>query len=163
MKQREQRHQVVIPARVRWEGRWVPASIRNISSKGLMLRTTVPPPTGTYVEIQLGSGAITARSMWTLDQFCGLRSQDRLDVMALRGSRGSKADASAAAVRSAPSPMRRPTGRNAQEQAELSKRLSALVQFVTVVAVGVGAAGSLGWEVYQILSAPMAAIEHRMQ
>ena len=34
----------MLPARVRWDGRWVAASIRNISSRGLMLRTGTPPP-----------------------------------------------------------------------------------------------------------------------
>ena len=163
MKQREQRHQVLIPARVRWDGRWVAASIRNISSRGLMLRTQLPPPPGTYVEIQLGSGAIAARSVWTFDQACGLRSQDKLDVNALRGSRAGPVEPRmSAAAAEARSQIRRPVVRNAQEQAARSERLSSLMQFFTVVAVGVGAASSIAYEAYQILSVPVAQIEERM-
>jgi hypothetical protein len=36
------------------------------------------------------------------------------------------------------------------------------MQFVIVVAVGVCAAGSLGWEVYKVLSAPMVAVEGKL-
>ena len=164
MRQREQRHPVLIPARVRWDGRWVAASIRNISSRGMMLRTGTPPPPGTYVEIQLNAGAITARSMWTFDQACGLRTQDRIDVNALKGTRGAAPDLKAsAAVAEARSQIRRPVARSAQEVEARSQRLSSLFQFFTIVAVGLSAAGSVAWEAYQILSVPVARIQEHMQ
>jgi hypothetical protein len=161
MKSREPRHRVLIQARLRWEGRWVAASVGNVSSRGLMLRTASPPPAGTHVEIQLPIGTVVARSMWTNQQSCGLRSQNVLDVAALRGTRRGEAEVKAAAVASDYAKLRR-SGVGLRERAERSKRLSSLVQFVTVVAVSVCAAGSLGWEVYNILSAPAKAIEARI-
>lgn len=164
MKQREQRYQVQIPARMRWDGKWVVASIRNISTRGMMLRTTAPPPPGTYVEIQMNAGAVTARSVWTFEQACGLRTQDKLDVGALRGSRagGSTIARIHPQTAAAQSAIRRPISRGAEEEAARSRRFAAMFQFCMVVAVGVAAAGSLAYEAFHILSAPVTRIEEKL-
>lgn len=164
MQKREERHQVQIPARLRWDGKWFAASIRNISSRGMMLRTPTPPPPGTYVEVQMNAGAVAARSVWTFDQACGLRTQDRLDVNALRGSRagGSAIARTSPRIAEARSAISRPITRSAEEQAERSRRAAALFQFLTLVAAGMTAASSLAYEAYRILSAPVAMIEERL-
>lgn len=124
-----------------------------------MLRTAAPPKPGTYVEIQLGSGVVAARAMWVADQSCGLRSQDKLNVAALRGTRaGAASEAKAPAA-----PVQRPRASvSAHERAERSRQLSSLTQYATLAVVGMAAALSLGWEVFQVLSAPVNVIEAKL-
>jgi hypothetical protein len=162
MIQREERHAVLIPARMRWEGRWTAASIRNVSSKGMMVRTEAPPSPGTYVEMQLPSGVVAARTVWTMNQACGLKLQDRLDIGAILGKRSASVAGSGMRHSGAPRPRREPTPAELRARSERNQQLSSLMQFVIVVAVGVCAAGSLGWEVYKVLSAPMVAVEGKL-
>lgn len=156
MKAREERFGVLIPARIRWDGKWAAASVRNISSRGLMLRTATPPSPGTYVEIQINSGVVAARTVWAAEQSCGLRSQERLNVAALCGTRtGTAVEQSRPAAGVA-----RPGTRLGTN--DRSRHLSSLMQYLTLAAVGTGAAFSLGWEVYQVLSAPVNVIEAKL-
>ena len=151
MKAREQRTKVILPARVRWEGRWVSATVRNMSSGGLMIAASVPPPPGTYVEVQIAEQTIAARAMWTQQQFCGLRAQGKLDVARLCGTPGPRAAAT---------PDRRGTPR--EDRADRSRQFASLFQYCVALVFAVGAAGSLGWEVFNIISAPLTAIGHKL-
>lgn len=154
MKTREPRIKVILPARLRWEGRWVTATIRNLSSRGLMVAAPAPPPPGTYVEVQVASQVITARTVWTQEQLCGLLAQGRLDVGQLCGGSG---------TRPTPDFDRRATPRaSVRQQADNSRQLASLFQYAVAVAFALTAAGSVGWEVYKTLSAPMTAIEAKL-
>lgn len=157
MKAREQRVSVLIPARVRWGGSWSTASIRNISSRGMMLRIAVPPSPGTYVEVQLNGRIITARAVWSADQSCGLQTQDKLDIGALGGTRAAASPSTAPAR-----PVRAPARLSSADAIAQSRRRSSLMQYATFAVVGLAAASSLGWEVYQTLSAPMNAIATKL-
>jgi hypothetical protein len=161
MIQREDRYDIVMPARIRWEKQWCAASVRNISRRGAMLRTVKPPPPGTYVDLELPYGIVTARSMWASGQSCGLRLQDQLDVAAILKSRGRRGGL----VRPAPvaaDPKPRTSRADLRAEAERSRRRSASMQFAIVLAVGGCVAVSVAWEVYKALSAPLAAIGKHM-
>ena len=161
MTPREPRYETVLPAKIRWDARWLPSTIRNVSTRGLMLRMPGPPPPGTYVEVQTPVGVLVARAMWTLNQSCGLRLQDRLDVQAILSGRNSTPRAtSTAKPASVWAPRRQHIDIGAR--AERSKRLGALMQFTIVVGVGSCAAGSIAWEVYKTMSAPLTAIGKQM-
>lgn len=161
MKTREDRLNVLIPARIRWDGRWLPASVRNVSAHGMLLRLPNPPKTGAFVELEVGSATVTARAMWVAGQTCGLKSREQFDLSAFGGGRTAPTLAlatphQARVLRRAPSQL---------EREEHSRKLASLFQFLTLAIVATFAAVGLGMEVYQTLSAPMdkvhAALEQK--
>jgi len=136
----------------------MPASIRNVSGRGMMLRMPQPPRPGTYVEIEAGTSAVAARAVWTAGQSCGLHSRERFDLTSFGKTRGRPV------LRTAPQPQSRPVQRRLtiEQKADRSRQHSSLMQYLTFAAVGIAAATSLGWEVYHVLSAPMSAIHSKL-
>lgn len=160
MKERAPRFGVILPARARWGGAWVAATVRNVSERGLMLRTPNPPAPGTYVELQFGGMLVMARSVWTRGDTCGLKSQDRLNISALRGT---PVPAGGPATARTPVASQGARRASARELAERSQRMSSLFQYLTFAAIAVAVAGTLGVEVFHTLSAPMNVIESKMK
>jgi hypothetical protein len=142
---------------MRWDGPWLPASIRNISSHGVMLCMPDPPKVGTFVEIQVGAVTLAARASWTVGQACGLQLRETLDLSAIKGERAG------AAGKTAPRPTAhfaaQPSRAKTSHQHEHSRWLASAMQYSTFVIIAVSAAGGLAWEVYQTISAPILAIE----
>ena len=136
----------------------MPASIRNVSTRGMMLRMPQPPRPGTYVEIETGASAIAARAVWTAGQSCGLHSRERFDLASVGKSRGKPT------LKTALRPQARQVQRRLtmEEMASNNRLTSNFFQYLTFAAVGIAAASSLGWEVYHVLSAPMATIHHTL-
>lgn len=155
MKPRETRHGVSLPARLRWQGHWLSASVHNISAHGLLLTLPEPPKPGTYVEIYLGAAHVVARSIWTAGQFCGLRSRETFDLSGILGNRGPGRIALANRAPAQAPARRRPS---VSEPEEASRRMASLFQYATFTLVAVTAASTIAWEVYKTLSAPMDAI-----
>jgi len=83
MKPREPRKKVMIKARMRVGAAWRDACILDLSSRGLMIQASDPPPGGSYLELRRGRHVIVARVMWTRDRRAGLRSQDPLPTEAI--------------------------------------------------------------------------------
>ena len=83
MKPREPRKKVMIKARMRVGAAWHDACILDMSSRGLMIQASDPPPGGSYLELRRGRHVIVARVMWTRDRRAGLRSQDPLPTEAI--------------------------------------------------------------------------------
>jgi hypothetical protein len=161
MKNREPRFRVMLPARLRWDGDWVAGSVRNVSSHGLMLCSPQVPPPGSYVELCVGGETITARAVWADDQLCGLRTRTPIDFERLRApaasaDRRSDLVAFGSAVRDS---AHQPDRRRAPEH---SRHLSYAFQYLTASIVATIAAGSIGWEVYQTLAAPLSAVTQSM-
>ena len=158
MRSRDQRFDVTVPARIRWNGHWATAMVGNVSARGLMVRTAIPPAPGTYVEIQTSYGTITARATWMTDHACGFRAQDKLDVDVYRGEPTPASSSAGVAERTRAVA----TPRSIAEQAERSRQLSMMFQYAALGLVVASAAVGIGWEVYRVLSAPFAAIEARL-
>jgi hypothetical protein len=80
MKQREPRHNVVVPARIRAAQGWADATILNLSNRGLMFRSTLRHERGGYLELRRGSHVIVARVMWSDGLRHGARAQGIIPV-----------------------------------------------------------------------------------
>ena len=83
MKPREPRKKVMIKARMRVGAAWSDACILDMSSRGLMIQASDPPPGGSYLELRRGRHVIVARVMWSRDRRAGLRAQDVLPTEAI--------------------------------------------------------------------------------
>lgn len=80
MKKRADRRKVLLRVRMSVGGSWVDACIVNVSSRGLGLQTSRPPPRGTYVEIHKGRQVIVARVIWANGHKFGVCAQDSIDL-----------------------------------------------------------------------------------
>jgi hypothetical protein len=148
MRAREARRRVIIPARMRIDGQWVDVSIRNISSRGLMLHSEHAVPRGTYVEIRRDVHTIVGRAVWRDGRNFGLYAQDRINIDAVidgpRATGGARINGQ---------PERRHRTRDAGE----TRAWSAKLQYGTLAACGVIAAVALAAEVFDTLAAPFVA------
>ena len=79
-RQREDRKSVRIGVRVRTDDGWVDATVRNVSSRGLMLHSLQPLRRNQFVEIARGRSRVVGRVVWSNDAVCGLHAQDRVDI-----------------------------------------------------------------------------------
>ena len=148
---------------MRLDGNWVDVRIRNISSRGLLLQSTTPPPRGTYVEIFKARHTIVARVVWAKDQQFGIHTRERLDVGALVGESASTKPPGAISPDAQPpmerlSNSRRLTAANVTQRLERSRRISAVVEFGTIVTCGAIAAALTVSTVYETLSRPFRDI-----
>lgn len=162
LKKREQRHAVLVPARMRVGNDWVDVCIRNISSRGMLIETGAPPPAGTYIEIRRARHVIVARAVWRREGRFGVRTQDRLDIPAIVA-----ATAGVTQGRTPEGlPERRidPVRRNARaaQSAERSRQLGARLQFLSIAAIGVAAAAYGAAKVYQLLADSFSAISEHL-
>jgi hypothetical protein len=80
MKKREPRRRVMLPARMRLDGRWIDVSIRNLSSRGMQITAQQPVDRGAYVEIRRGRHVVIGRAVWRQGDSFGLQAQDRIDL-----------------------------------------------------------------------------------
>lgn len=80
MRIREPRQRVLLDVRLRVGSGWRDASILNISSRGMMLQSSQPLPTGTFLEIRRGRHTIDARVVWSRGRRFGVRTRDRLEL-----------------------------------------------------------------------------------
>ena len=76
LKPREPRLNVMIKARVRAGASWNDALILNMSSKGLLVRSSQMVNRGSYLEIRRGPHVIVARVIWSASDRFGLQTQD---------------------------------------------------------------------------------------
>ena len=83
-KARDPRTKVFLPSRIRVGGAWADACIHNISARGLLVASDEAPKPGSYVEIRRGRNVIIGRAVWKKDRFFGVRTQDRIDLLALQ-------------------------------------------------------------------------------
>lgn len=167
MKPREARRVVLIQARMRVDGVWGDVCIRNISSRGMLLQAASAPPRGTYVEIFRGRHSAIARVVWCSDRRFGIHTRERMDVDALINKpRGRPPQGAAqagerrlAARFSAGPPL---TITLVAQRLERSRRLSAGIEFGTMVAFAL-LAGIITLEtVGEVLSRPFAAISEHL-
>ncbi|MCW3838061.1 PilZ domain-containing protein [Sphingomonas canadensis] len=83
MHQREPRRPVRIAAATRYDRNRPFATISNVSSRGMELRSATPPAPGTYLEIRSPAASFAARTVWSRGEAFGVRLQERIDVAAL--------------------------------------------------------------------------------
>jgi hypothetical protein len=98
LKPREERHSVLIRARMRAGGPATDVCVRNVSGRGMLLLAHEVPAPGTYVEILLPDDVVVGRVMWAGDRRFGIRSRDKVPLHKLLGVQAREAAAIAGAT-----------------------------------------------------------------
>jgi hypothetical protein len=80
LKQREERKALVLSARMLADEGWGDVTVRNVSSRGMMLRCVNPPGRNTFVEIRLQKARVVGRVVWSNGSACGINTQDTIDL-----------------------------------------------------------------------------------
>jgi hypothetical protein len=149
-KSRELRRRVVLPARIRHGASWSDACILNLSSRGLLIHTSRPAPTGSQIELRRGDHSIVARVVWRDGAKAGLRAEDRVpieEIVTLGQSQVLQLTASGQERRKSPRPddRRRLRGR--------------ALEFASVVVIGASLAGGAVLLVEEAFSRPLAMVQ----
>lgn len=139
------------------DGKWHDITILNISSRGLMARTSVVPPARSYIEIRRGANVtIVGKVVWQDDRHFGIRTQDRIGISMLSD------DGSVAAAPHDPLVERRaqprPRSVDPAEAFERSRQKAALLQFVAFAGGGVVGAFVLANAIMDVLGKPFMTI-----
>lgn len=79
-KPREERKALILAARMQADQGWRDVTVRNVSSRGMMLSCNMPPPRNSYVEIRYRTSCIVGRVIWSNAGSFGIRSQDTIDL-----------------------------------------------------------------------------------
>lgn len=152
MKEREARHDVQLPARLRGDDSWSDVCIRNVSSHGMMLLIGNPPERGTYIEVRRGNAVVIGRVMWVSAGRCGLRTKERISVAELTMANAPLADTRSGDRRA------QARAHHPGEAAARSAAMGRLMQFAATVALVLAAGGFIAHATYGVLATPSAAI-----
>jgi hypothetical protein len=159
MRAREHRRKVLIRAKLRAGGLPIDACIRDISSKGLMVQTRVPPPRGTYVEIIAGNQTIVGRVVWGDDMRFGIISRDKLAIDMIVGELRRPAASQGAGPQ--PTPMLRPAV-VARPPVFRRSHASAL-EFAVLILFALAMIATFATASYQALSRPFESIAGHLE
>ncbi len=131
MKFRDERHGILVPARLDAGGPIVDVQIRNVSPRGMMVKTSLPLRIGTYVEITTGEVSAVGRVRWSGENCVGIQTCDRVPVVRLVFKGAGKL------VRDTPSSNATPaTAVPVVQQADRSRMLGRAIDFA-LVGIGV--------------------------
>ncbi|MBV9529062.1 PilZ domain-containing protein [Sphingomonas sp.] len=156
LKVREPRIKTFVAARMRLGARWTDAFILNVSSRGLLVRSSELLDRGTYVELRRDDKVIVARVVWRSGSCAGLRAQDRVPLEAIVTSAASRpALREAVAV---PYDRRRPNGRPREHEQERSRLRGRAMEFISVAIVGAMLSITLFSIVAETLDQPFARV-----
>lgn len=131
LKPREPRLNVMIDARVRVGASWSDALILNMSSKGLLVRSSQSVDRGSYLEIRRGCHVIVARVVWSNSGRFGVQTQDLVPTASLvrdSGDASIPAKQPAARVRE-----RRAAPRPSETRHERSRHQARAMEFAAIV------------------------------
>lgn len=153
---RTPRRKVLIRAEMRCGGPKVDICIRDVSPRGMLLQSSAPPPRGTFVEIVQGGLPIVGQVIWMKDRKFGISTRDVIDLAALtqdEGKPGAQPRAAAISKKQAFKPTV-----NAGYSFENSRHSAKAIQFASVVAVIVCAAGTIAFVLHDRLSSAVANV-----
>jgi hypothetical protein len=141
-----------MPARLRVGSGWVSACILNISSRGLLIRSTGAAEPGNVVELRRGDQVILARVVWRHGSRAGLQAEDQLPVEEILSL--TQAPALQLTART-PMPAKRKKPPRSHED---NRQRARVIEFASVAAI----AGSLAFGVaamaQQALARPLALV-----
>jgi hypothetical protein len=154
LKPRAERHRILLPARLDAGGPIVDVLIRDVSAHGMMIRTSVPPKVGSYVEIIAGEVSAVGRVRWADENCFGIQTRDRIPVVRLVFKGAGKL------VRDQAAPAAAQAAAAAQlvEQGESSRLLGRALDFGLVIAAVAAAAFILGAFAFGTLARPFATV-----
>jgi hypothetical protein len=147
-----------VPCRIDLGGVWIDGCIHNVSARGLMVSANRLPKAGAYVDIRRGTLVIIGRVAWAEGRRFGVRTQDVISATMLVNEPVLDSKPSARQ-----SDDRRTTGRakaslSAAQRLDRSRQLSSRLQFVILIAAGLGAALLAATQVYHILAQALGPI-----
>ncbi len=85
---RSQRRVTFVKAKLRKGEGWENVQIGNVSSSGLLVRLSDPPPPGQEIEIRHRGCCIVGKVVWKARSRIGVRSHEPIDVDALLAESG---------------------------------------------------------------------------
>ena len=150
---RELRRRVILPARMRTAAGWKDACIRNVSSRGLLIRAAGLAQAGTMVELWHGEHVIVGRVVWSQGPKAGLCSEERVpveEIMALSQSPALQLTAGS-----------RPFGveRRKRPRDEESRVKGRMMAFASVSMIAASLALGMSAVVERAMAQPFAAVE----
>ncbi len=142
-----------VPCRMNVGGKWSSGCIHEVSTKGILVSSSEPPPLGTYVDIRRGTLVIIGRVVWTGGSRFGVRTQDPISLAALLSEpvlqhRPKAVDRRAAA--------REESTRRIVERGAKAKHRSSTVEFICIALLGASVAGFAAVSSYHALATPFA-------
>jgi hypothetical protein len=162
LKARETRRQLFMRARMRAGGAPVDVCIRNISSRGMLLQASAPPPRGTYVEIICPFHTIVARVIWAKDRRFGVQTRLPMDVSAVVGDTAPRAPKSPSpAITLASWAEQRPIS-DIQRRLDRSRRLSSVMEFAFFLVLSAAAAVFTANILYEFLAGTFQSITRHL-
>ena len=157
MRTRETRQPVRLRARMRTGQTWSDVTIRNVSSRGMLLSCDTPPPKGSYLEICGPATTLVGRAMWVSDNEFGVRVQDPIDVpSAARGGKWRRADPETLQARNARATVAVARSATASRSAGRLGEYSAIAIAVALAAM------AAGYAVSAALGDPMRTIQRSL-
>jgi Flp pilus assembly pilin Flp len=148
---REPRRKVLIRAAMRAGGPRTDVCIRDISSRGMMIQTSAPPPRGTFVDLDCAGHQIVGLVVWRRERRFGVQTQDRIHVHAL----ASRVPAEILAPPGETSG-RRP--RAARGGAGSSRTLAVRMEFAVIAVFAAVLVAAIGLTAFRTLSRPFDAV-----
>lgn len=149
-KPRELRRRLLVPARMRDGVSWSDACIVNISSRGMMIRSSRPLPPGAEVEIRRSDHVIPARVVWRQGASAGLQAECFIPVEEIM-----TLGRAPALQLTAVGPERRKTARRDAERSRLRGRA---IQFAGTVAISIVLTAAGVVLVEQAFARPLAIV-----
>jgi hypothetical protein len=151
---RELRRQVLLPARMRLGTSWSDASILNISSRGLLVRSGRPAPEGTIIELRRGDHVIVARVMWRQGPRVGLQAEERLPVEEIL-----TVSQSAGLQLTAARPRTVERRKHPRRQHDHSRMRARAIEFIGTAVIGLSLAGGAVAMAVQAFARPLMVVK----
>jgi hypothetical protein len=148
---REPRRKVLIRATMRAGGPRADVCIRDVSAHGMMVQAAMPPPRGTFVDLEWGDQQIVGLVIWRRERRFGIQIRDRIAAHALASRVQSQ---NAASGRVAPGRWRTAAGADAGAGRSFAARL----EFGIVAIFAAALVCALALTIFHTLSRPFASI-----
>ena len=135
---REPRQEVWLQVRVHGDDGWSDAVIGNACSRGLMLQSARTPGRRSFVEIRRQNVCIVGRVVWSRGGRCGIVTQDRVDIEALKAGRARVTTGKSEDRRLAPRAAARPPAPTCEDRADAARRWGGRFEFAMLLAALAG-------------------------
>lgn len=156
MRTRDPRRNVYLKARMRQGSDWSDVTIRNISSRGMLLWAEEAPRPGSYLEICGPATTLVVRAVWARDGYFGVRSQDKIDIeSAISGGRWRCVDPS-------PAQQRRPGANDVAVHHDSSRHRGASYEFGALLLCALAVAILSAMFLHGFLAAPFAKVASKL-
>lgn len=147
-----------MPCRIDLGGVWIDGCIHNVSARGLMVSANRLPKAGAYVDIRRGTLVIIGRVAWAEGRRFGVRTQDIISATMLVNEPVLDSKPSARQADDRRTSGRAKASLSAAQRSDRSRQLSSRLQFVILIAAGLGAALLAATQVYHILAQALGPI-----